>query len=164
MSSPTGTAVIQQSHVARLGYPKRRTSLSPTPEIRKRARRSMLGIDMLQEDPPSHREGHPHNQCEEDPPNEPEETDSDDDDEETGLSRQYPRDENNLCEHGLQPVWTSWGGYPSDAIPEDIKEFLDNGYGGQYFSQWRQQLKLTRNSRYLPVYWFFEEPPLACRL
>ena len=86
----------------------------------------------MQGDPPSHPEGHPHIQREEDPPNEPEEIDSDDDDEETGLSWQYPRDENNLCEHVLQPVWTSWGGYPSDAIPDYIKEFLDNGYGGQY--------------------------------
>jgi hypothetical protein len=35
------------------------------------------------------------------------------------------RDEADLPKHGLDPVWTSWGGYPGE-IPDNIKEFLND--------------------------------------
>lgn len=34
------------------------------------------------------------------------------------------RDEEALEEHGFDPIWTSWGGYPGK-IPDEISEYLD---------------------------------------
>ena len=47
----------------------------------------------------------------------------DDEDVEEIVARGGIREEEELIQNGLPPVWTSWGGYPG-TIPEEIGEFL----------------------------------------
>jgi hypothetical protein len=63
----------------------------------------------------------------------------DDEDAEEIVARGGIREEEELIQNGLPPVWTSWGGYPG-TIPEEISEFLsEDGTCRKYLSpsvQW----------------------------
>ena len=50
------------------------------------------------------------------------------------VARRSVRNANGLAQHGLEPVWTAWGGYPGE-IPDDIKEYLDDDGGARKYSR-----------------------------
>lgn len=99
---------------------------------------------------------------------EQEEEDWDNEDGNAVIARGWPRNPLSLAKHGLRPVWTSWGGYPEDEIPEDIKEFLDETGNCSkcvpICAMTTDTVELTSGSRALSVCWLYSEPVLACGL